>query len=342
MTDDPQRNSAVNAVAATKVHHAKISDLPLSTARKLYKGGIRPGEPLRTRVQANEMLDKVPPSQRAGVDGTSAGANTQKYLSDKHASHIKPHSKGGSNHSQNIKWENARDNMARGDKVMNWQEQARLNAKWHSDNLTGAFKAGIQAAPKGAVIGAVTTAPFSLLRNALRVMRGEISPAEAAVETVKETTVGGTVGGATAFTVTAIAAACPPIAVALTAAAPALLVAGTAGMVYEFFQILEYHKQEVKAYYESLTQQELEHLQEIENELLYEHTKNLEFLAETKALNEEITNRPCEPGIEGAMKRYLESVAIAQSLGAVPRTLEGSKLIREPQQLLLEGSEIRD
>ena len=316
MSNNSERNSALNAAATTKVHHAQLSDLALSTARKLYRGGIRQGEPLRTRVQAGEMLSKVPPSQRAGINSKSASANTQNHLCDKHASHIEPYSKGGSNHPKNIRWENARDNMARGNKAMTWQEQIKLDAKWHFDNLAGGVKAGIKAAPVGAAIGAATTAPFSLLTNALRVVRGEISAQEAAAETVKDTVVGGTVGGATAFATTVIAAACPPVAIALTALAPALLVAGTAGMVYEFFKILDDHKQEVRTYYESLTQQELERLQEIENELLYEHAKNLDFLAETKTLNEEIKNRPCEPGVEGAMKRYLESVAIAESLGA--------------------------
>ncbi|GAB1543651.1 hypothetical protein NUACC21_63270 [Scytonema sp. NUACC21] len=51
-------------------------------------------------------------------------------------------------------------------------------------------------------------------------------------------------------------------------------------MVHAFFQILDHHKQAVRNYYESLTQQELETLQAIENELIYEHKKNLEFLAD--------------------------------------------------------------
>lgn len=215
---------------------------------------------------------------------------------------------------------------------MTQQEQMRLDIKAQFDNVTGALKAGIEAAPKGAVIGAVTTAPYSILRNGLRVVRGEISAQEAALETVKETAIGGGVGAVTAFSVTAVAAACPPVAIALTAVSPALLVAGSAGMVYEFFQILDDHKQQVKTYYESLSQQELQRLQEVENELIYEHQKNLQFLAENKALNEEITNRPREAGIEGALKRYLESAAIAKSLGVESL---GSKLLLGSQQPLL-------
>lgn len=315
MSKNHERNSAINAFANINIHHPKITDLPSNVARKMYRGGIRSGEASRTISQAEEMLHKVPPSQRAGIDGRSAGRNVQEYLSDKHASHIKPHSKSGSNHPKNIQWENAKQNTARGDKTMTWQEQIRLDAKWHFDNLTGAVKAGVKATPLGAAIGAATTAPFSMLTNALRVIRGEISGQQAAIETVKDTVIGGTVGGVTAFTVTTIAAACPPIAIALTAAAPALTVVGTAGMVYEFFNILENHKQEVKFYYESLTQQELKHLQAVENELIYEHEKNLKFIDDAQSVNENINNRQIKPGIEAAVKRYQESIAIAQSLG---------------------------
>ncbi|WP_257237049.1 hypothetical protein [Nostoc sp. 'Peltigera malacea cyanobiont' DB3992] len=88
----------------------------------------------------------------------------------------------------------------------------------------------------------------------------------------------------------------------------------------------------MKIYYESLTQQELERLQSIENELIYEHQKNLEFLVEAEAINQEITNRPIAPGIEGAMQRLRESVAIAKSLGL---TSADSKLLPDSQLLCL-------
>ena len=335
MSDDSQRNSAVNAAATTNIHHVNLQDLPLSTARRLYKGGVRPGEPIRTRIQAQEMLDKIPPSQRAGMDSQTAANNAKDYLSDKHASHVKPHSKGGSNDPNNIRWENGKDNMARGDKTMTSQEQMRLNAKYHFDNLTGAVKAGLQAAPIGAAVGAVTTVPFSLLTHWLRVVRGEISAQEAATATLKDTVMGGAVGGVTAFTTATLAAACPPIAIALTTVAPLLAVVGAGGMAVEFFRILDDHKQAVKTYYESLTRQELGRLQEIENELIYEHQKNLEFLAEAKAINQEITNRPIAPGIQGAMQRLRESVAIAQSLGL---TSADSKLLPNSQPVYLPPS----
>ncbi|WP_233455516.1 MULTISPECIES: hypothetical protein [Nostocales] len=97
----------------------------------------------------------------------------------------------------------------------------------------------------------------SPLTHGLRVVRGEISAQEAATATLKDTVMGGAVGGVTAFTTATLAAACPPIAIALTTVAPLLAVVGAGGMAVEFFRILDDHKQAVKTYYESLTRQEL-------------------------------------------------------------------------------------
>ena len=94
--------------------------------------------------------------------------------------------------------------------------------------------------------------------------------------------------------------------------------------------------------YENVTQQELNHLKKIEDELIYEHTKNmeflagesaknLEFLAESRSLNDKIANRPMELGVEGALKRYLESAAIAQSLGGDP---VGANLLNSSQKFI--------
>ena len=316
MSQDSQRNSAFNAAANSQIYHAQLDDIAQFTPEKLNhlrRGGIRSGAG-RTNTEMQQMLDKVPASQRAGVDGQSAAKNVKQYLSDKDASHIKSHNHGGSGHPNNIKWENKSINRSRGDRNMTRQEQRSLNATAQFKNLTGAIKAGLQAAPKGAAIGAITTAPFSLLRNGLRVVRGEISAQEAALETAKETGIGAGVGAATAFTVTTVATACPPIAIALATISPALWVAGGAGLTYEFFKILDDHKKEVKAYYESMTEQELEYLNQAEAELIYEHEKTMSVLDGQQQLTEVIVNRSRESGVQGAMQRYVESRQIYQSL----------------------------
>jgi hypothetical protein len=316
MSKDSQRNSAFNAAANSKVHHARLEDIAQFTAEKinhLRRGGIRSGAG-RTTAERQQMLDKVPPSQRSGLDGQSAAKNVKKYLSDKDASHITSHNRGGSGHPDNIKWENKSINRARGDRNMTRSEQTSLNVTAQFENLTGAIKAGFRAAPKGSVIGAVTTAPFSMLRNGLRVVRGEISAQEAAMETGKETVIGAGVGAGTAFTVTTLATACPPIAIALAAISPALWVAGGAGLTYEFFKILGDHKKQVRAYYESLTEQELQYLSQIEDDLIYEHEKTMSLLDEQQQLTDVIINRPRESSVQDAMQRYMESQRIYQSL----------------------------
>ncbi len=324
MSDDSQRNSAFNAAANSKIYHAKLEDIAQFTPEKINhisRGGIRKGAG-RTVEQSQQMIDKIPPSQRAGIDGQSAADNVKNYLSDRDASHIVSHNHGGSSHPDNMTWENKSINRSRGvkrsypvgNRDMTPQEQINLNIKAGFDNLTGALKAGIEAAPKGAAIGAITTAPLSMLRNGLRVVRGEISATEAAIETTKESAICGGVGAVSAFTIVTVAAACPPVAVALAAVSPALMVAGGAGMVYQFFKILDEHKQQVKEYYESMTQRQLQYLSQVEDELIYEHEKTLSFFARSQELSEEIINRPREAGVEGALKRYMETSAIAQSL----------------------------
>jgi hypothetical protein len=344
MSDESKRNSIFNVIADLKVHHATLDDLTLHAPDKLshlQRGGIRDGMG-RNEAQTQQMLDKIPPADRSGADARSSAENVREYLTEKDASHLEPHSKGGSGHPDNIKWEDRSTNRARGDRDMTPQEQFQLDFTAQVDNFAGAFKAGLEAAPKGVAIGAVTTAPFSMLRNALQVVRGEISAQEAVEKTLKETAIGGGVGGATVLTVTTVATACPPVAIALTAISPALLIAGGAGMVYEFFKILDNHKQQTKEYYDNATQQELCHLKKIEDELIYEHTKNmnflaeertnnLDFLAESQSLNDQITNRPIESGIEGALKRYLESAAISKSLGGVQ---VGENLLDSSQKLI--------
>lgn len=332
MSNDSQRNSAFNAAANSKVSHARLDDIAQFTPEKINhfrRGGIRQGAS-RTSAEMQQMLDKVPPSQRAGIDGQSAAYKVKEYLSDKDASHITSHNRGGSSQPDNIKWENKSINRARGDRNMTRAEQRSLNTTTQFKNLTGAIKAGLRAMPKGAAIGAITTAPFSMLRNGLRVVRGQISAQDAAKETGKETLIGTGVGAATAFTVTTIATACPPIAIALAAISPALWVAGGAGLTCEFFKILGDHKKEVKAYYESMTEQELLYLSQVEAELIYEHEKTMSVLDEQEQLTKVIVNRPRESSVQGAMQRYMESRQIYQSLQNLP-----TQSLKAPKQNLL-------
>ena len=306
---------AINAAATTSVHHAQISDF--GTYNRFYRGGSRSG--IRSTPQAEQMLHKVPPSHRSGATSAEAVRNTERYLLDKDGSHVISHKNGGSGDPQNMVWESSKANRGRGGENMSIADRANLGVKWHLDNLQGALQAGLRAAPKGAIVGAVTVAPFSMMTQCLRVMRGETSTQEAVLETLKDTTLGAVTGGVSAFGITTIAAACPPVAAALTAASPLLLTAGAGAMVYEFFKILEDHKQVVRAYYQQLTQTDLDRLAALEAEWKYQHQKNLEFLRESRRVNAQISDRPRGTSIEDALNRYQESAAIALSLGAIDR-----------------------
>lgn len=317
MPEDSNRNSGVNVAANVHVHHVTLEDISIFAPEKvdhIYRGGIRQGS-RRNDVQAQQMVEKIPASQRAGVDGQTAAARTKQHLSGKDASHINPHSKGGSSDPSNLKWEDRATNRARGDKTMSPKEQRTIDAKANHDNLSGAVQRGMEAGVKGAVVGAITTLPFSFLRNSLRVSRGEITSTEAALETGKETLIGGAVGGVTAFTVTAVASAFPPIAVALTAISPVLLVAAGAGMAYEFIKILDDHKEEVRTYYNSLTGQQLIYLQQVEDESIYEHDKNLMVLDEQRILSDKIVDFPRGTGIQGAIDRVQHAMINAERVG---------------------------
>jgi hypothetical protein len=69
-SETSQHNAAILAAASTRVHHATLDDIQQYTPEKLghlRRGGIRSG-PSRSDIDTQQMLDKVPPAQRAGVD----------------------------------------------------------------------------------------------------------------------------------------------------------------------------------------------------------------------------------------------------------------------------------
>ncbi|OKH18011.1 hypothetical protein NIES208_07540 [[Limnothrix rosea] IAM M-220] len=281
------------------------------------------------------MLEKVPPSHRYGATAKDGAQNTKRYLVDKDVSHINPHSKGGSGNVDNLLFENRGANRARGAKKMTPKEQGQIHAQARVENLTGALKAGVQAASKGAVIGAISTAPFAMLHNGLRVVRGEISAEDACKESLKETAIGAGVGAVSAFGVTTVMAACPPIAAALVTLSPALLAVGGAGMVKQFFGILASHKEKTKEYYESLTQQDLDYLKKLEADLEYEHKKSLRRIEESRVFHQQLSERPVHSGIAAALQRYQESAALAEAHGGKPI---GAKALLPNQQRSLSSS----
>lgn len=296
MSDSPKQSDAGNTedsntnvhnavvgsfiAASIKVTHATLQNLKDFTPQKgnhVVRGGIREGAN-RAVSEAQQMIDKIPASRRAGAGGQTikenaktAAENVSSYLKDKDASHIQSHKQGGSSKPDNILWENKGSNRARGDRAMTPQEQGAIKFQGHVDNLTGAVGKGFGAVGKGAAIGAITTIPFSALKNGLAFTRGDLSVKAAMVATFEETAEGMTIGAISSFTLTTLACACPPFAILLTALSPYLVVTGGLGMVKQVFDILHEHKdkKEVKEFHASLSESQATYLQKLELAIIH-------------------------------------------------------------------------
>jgi hypothetical protein len=65
---DSDATAATYAAATTSVHHAQISNFDISSP--FYRGGMRSG--VRSTIEAEQMLHKVPPSYRSGTTPAEA------------------------------------------------------------------------------------------------------------------------------------------------------------------------------------------------------------------------------------------------------------------------------
>ncbi|MBE9064958.1 hypothetical protein [cf. Phormidesmis sp. LEGE 11477] len=83
-------------------------------ARRLQTAGIRLEDAPRSEADIMGLFDKIPGTSKLGVSEW----DIRVFLSDKHGSHIHPHSKGGSNSTENIVWEVGTDNIRRGARTM--------------------------------------------------------------------------------------------------------------------------------------------------------------------------------------------------------------------------------
>lgn len=88
-------------------------------ARRLQTAGTRLGDAPRTNADVMGLFDKIPGPSKLGASEW----DLRVFLSDKHGSHIHPHSKGGSNEAKNILWEVGTDNIRRGARNISGSEQ---------------------------------------------------------------------------------------------------------------------------------------------------------------------------------------------------------------------------
>ena len=143
-------------------------------ARRIQRAGIRLGDAPRTDADVMGLFDKIPSTSKLG----SSEWDIRVFLSDKHGSHIRPHSKGGSNGAKNIVWEIGADNIRRGARTMTGSEQLYIRFYNAIDsilkNSTTIAKLGVTATGTAVLTQALVTA----LAYTLDLHRGEITVEE--------------------------------------------------------------------------------------------------------------------------------------------------------------------
>ncbi len=141
-------------------------------ARRLRTAGTRLGDAPRTNADIMGLFDKIPGTSKLGASEW----DIRVFLSDKHGSHIYPHSKSGSNGAKNILWEVGADNIRRGARTMTAGEQGYIRFYNAIDsilkNSTTVAKLGITATGTAVLTQAIVTA----LAYTLDLHRGDITP----------------------------------------------------------------------------------------------------------------------------------------------------------------------
>ena len=143
-------------------------------AHRLQSAGTRLGDAPRTEADIMGLFDKIPGTARLGASEW----DIRVFLSDKHGSHIHPHSKGGGNGADNIVWEIGADNIRRGASTMAGAEQHYIRFYNAIDsilkNSTTIAKLGVTATGTAVLSQALVTA----LAYTLDLHRGEITANE--------------------------------------------------------------------------------------------------------------------------------------------------------------------
>ncbi|NDJ17554.1 HNH endonuclease [Myxacorys almedinensis] len=92
-------------------------------AQRLKSAGVRSTDLPRSDAEIMKLFDKIPATSKFGRDPQTT---IRQFLSDKHGSHIIPHSQGGSNAANNIVWEVGIDNIRRSAQAMTSGEQVYI------------------------------------------------------------------------------------------------------------------------------------------------------------------------------------------------------------------------
>jgi len=143
-------------------------------ARRLRTAGVRIDDAPRSGSDMMGLFDKIPGTSKLGANEHTI----REFLSDKHGSHVNPHSQGGGNGANNVVWEIGADNIRRGARTMTGGEQSYIRVYNAVDsilkNSAAIAKLGITATGTAILTQAVVTA----VSYSLDLYRGDISTDE--------------------------------------------------------------------------------------------------------------------------------------------------------------------
>ena len=173
-------------------------------------------------IPAAELFKKIPQGVRMGGENSILAYLRRVDVSHKLSIRNAPHRAGS---ADNVVFESARVNQARGARDMARVEVTRAHAK----NALDGLKVGIRGAPKAAVrsglIAGALELPVSGAVNLIRYRRGKISGKEAAGKIAKDVVATSLAGGAMAAGIVVVAALGVPIA------GPAMVVCSGVGLL---------------------------------------------------------------------------------------------------------------
>lgn len=141
---------------------------------RLARGGIREGAG-RNITEMNEILELMPFGILAGKD---AELKATEFIKDKDISHIIPYSHGGSNHAENLVFENSSANRARGAREISTNELEVIKEQNFNESLAAIQESVCSAAIDGLIFGAALGVGYACFEIGIA-PKGEISKEEA-------------------------------------------------------------------------------------------------------------------------------------------------------------------
>ena len=230
----------VTASAASKIGGILTwGDLPSHVQKIFTRVGTHGSYRNVAEAQLAFQTD-IPDSVKSlGLDGLL------EWLSKKDYSHKISHANGGSNHPDNLIFEDSSVNRARGSKDMTAFEETKAHVKNFTDTFfTEAFgEQLIKSGVEGAKIGAVYAFIMTVVSQGLAWQRGEISIDQFIYKVLNAIATGGLSGASLGIAIMVVCTIFPPLGAALSFCSPVLTGAAYVSLATQIATEIKHHLQ---------------------------------------------------------------------------------------------------